>query len=99
MHLSPTPSASSVSPCCQTISTVSPRKGNKPASSAAVGVGGGAQVSLSVRQNWRMRQKISLGTSCDRVDVGKHARTAGGDARPVAQSACKTTTSSRGTFA
>ena len=53
-----------------------------------------------MRQNWRMRQKISRGRCGDLVEVGKRrARTAGGVARPLAQSACKTTTPSRGAFA
>ena len=57
-----------------------------------------------MRQNWRMRQKISFGRCNDFVEVGKRrARTGGerredryGAARPLAQSACKTTTSIRG---
>ena len=59
-----------------------------------------------MRQNWRMRQKISFGRCNDFVEVGKRrARTGGerredryGAARPLAQSAWRTTTSRRGAF-
>ena len=53
-----------------------------------------------MRQYDRIRQKISRGRCGDFVEVGKRrARTGGGVARPLAQSACKTTTSRRGAFA
>ena len=53
-----------------------------------------------MRQYDRMRQKISRGRCGDFVEVGKRrARAGGGDARPLAQSAWRTTTSMRGAFA
>ena len=53
-----------------------------------------------MRQNWRMRQKISRGRCGDLVEVGKRrARAGGGEARPLTHVACKTTTSRRGAFA
>ena len=42
-----------------------------------------------MRQYDSIRQDISLGRNCDRVDVGKRrARAGGGEARPLAHSSC-----------
>ena len=50
-----------------------------------------------MRQYDSIRQKISFGRCNDFVEVGKRrARAGGGVARPLAQSACRTTTSIRG---
>ena len=50
-----------------------------------------------MRQNDSIRQNISFGRCGDFVEVGKRrARASGGDALPLAQSACRTTMSMRG---